>query len=182
MPPAAPKTALAKVLSAVRALADHKGSSRQAISKYCRAEFGLDSAAAMKKALKKGVADGVLEQRGQSFKVKGEEYEEPADERLGVADRAVGEGEEAVDGAEVTVAYVGKLDSGYTFDKASDFSFLLGNKDVIKGWDRGVRGMRVGGVRELVCPPKLGYGQKGCSPDIPPGATLNFVVTLKGVK
>ena len=85
------------------------------------------------------------------------------------------------DGSRVTVSYRGTLVSGHQFDAAKSFSFVLGAGEVIKGWDRGIRGMRVGGTRKLACPPKLGYGAKGCAPDIPPNATLHFTVTLKAV-
>ena len=76
------------------------------------------------------------------------------------------------------MSYVGKLDSGHTFDSAKSFKFTLGAGDVIKGWDQGITGMRVGGERKLVVPASLGYGQKGSKPDIPPGATLHFKVGL----
>jgi len=180
MPP--PKSVLDKVIFAVRELKDHKGSSRQAIAKYLKSELATDNAAALKKALKKGVADKKLIQTGQSFTIPGETYEVPESERLVIDDVTVGDGAEATYGSDVTVSYVGKLDSGYTFDSAKTFTFTLGAKDVIKGWDQGVEGMKVGGSRKLTVPPALGYGQKGCSPDIPSGATLHFVVGLKAVE
>ena len=73
------------------------------------------------------------------------------------------------------------------FDSASKFSFLLGAGEVIKGWDQGVAGMRVGGKRKLVVPSKLGYGKRGSGKrgevgSIPPDATLHFVISLKSVK
>ena len=85
-------------------------------------------------------------------------------------------------GDTVTVAYKGTLDDGYEFDKATKFTFVLGAGDVIKGWDLGIANMKVGGKRKLIVPSKLGYGKRGCKPDIPPNATLNFIVTLKGLK
>lgn len=98
----------------------------------------------------------------------------------------VGSGAAAEAGDDVEVAYVGKLHAapalGPQFDAAKSFAFTLGAGDVIKGWDAGVAGMRVGGVRTLVVPPKLGYGKKGSGPDIPSGATLHFKVTLKAIQ
>ena len=91
------------------------------------------------------------------------------------------DGPVARDGDSVTVSYVGKLETGYMFDSAKSFTFTLGAGDVIKGWDRGIKGMRVGGRRKLFVPPKMGYGMKGSAPDIPPGATLHFDITLKSV-
>ncbi|GMH68656.1 hypothetical protein TL16_g04981, partial [Triparma laevis f. inornata] len=81
-----------------------------------------------------------------------------------------GDGAVAEVGKTVVVSYVGKLtdENGHTFDSAKSFDFVLGAGDVIKGWDRGVQGMKVGGKRRLVCPPKMGYGMKGSAPDIPP--------------
>ena len=73
---------------------------------------------------------------------------------------------------------MGTLDDGYQFDAGKKFTFELGAGDVIKGWDRGVLGMKRGETRKLVVPSKLGYGAKGSAPDIPPHATLHFTVTL----
>lgn len=135
--PKTPKTVLDKVLYAIRELKDFKGSSRQAIAKYLKQEFSTDNATALKAALKKGVASGALTQQGQSFKIAGEEYEEPEEERLQVNDVKVGDGAEAAAGDEVTVAYEGTLQAtGEPFDKASKFTFLLGAGEVIKGWDK----------------------------------------------
>ena len=135
--PKTPKTVLDKVLFAIRELKDFKGSSRQAIAKFLKQEFSTDNATALKAALKKGVASGALTQQGQSFKIAGEEYEEPEGERLQVSDVKVGDGNEAAAGDEVTVAYEGTLQAtGEPFDKASKFTFLLGAGEVIKGWDQ----------------------------------------------
>mmetsp|Transcript_16746 Transcript_16746/g.20115 ORF Transcript_16746/g.20115 Transcript_16746/m.20115 type:complete len:83 (-) Transcript_16746:878-1126(-) len=71
--------------------------------------------------------------------------------------------------------------NGYMFDKAKNFTFVLGAGEVIKGWDLGIVGMKIGGSRKLVVPPKLGYGKRGCAPDIPGNATLHFSVTLKKI-
>ena len=180
-----PKTVLDKIVAAIRAQRSPKGSSRQAIAKYLKSEFDADNATAIKSALKKGVANGTLIQSGQSFKVKGDaEYEAPADENVEIINVRLGD--DAAPAAErgdtVVVAYVGTLDDGTQFDAAKRFDFTLGAGDVIKGWDIGIEGMKVGGKRKLVVPPRLGYGKKGCSPDIPPDATLHFTVTLKEIR
>src|SRR4051812_42521661 len=89
-----------------------------------------------------------------------------------------GTGAEAKAGTAVTVHYVGTLTSGSKFDSSRDrgrgFSFKLGAGQVIKGWDQGVLGMKVGGVRKLTIPPHLAYGARGFPPVIPPDATLVF--------
>ena len=176
-----PKTVLDKIVHCIRQLKEHNGTSRQLIHKVLKREFQVESAAAVKAALKKGVEKGVLVQDGQRFSVPGEVYQEPAGERVEINDHKVGDGPKAQLGDEVNVAYVGKLEDGHQFDAAKSFKFTLGAGDVIKGWDAGVLGMQVGGKRQLVVPPKLGYGAKGSSPDIPPHATLHFTVTLKSV-
>jgi FKBP-type peptidyl-prolyl cis-trans isomerase FkpA len=93
-----------------------------------------------------------------------------------------GTGAEAKAGVSVTVHYVGTLTSGKKFDSSRDraegFSFRLGAGDVIKGWDEGVAGMKVGGVRKLTIPPELAYGARGYPPVIPPNSTLLFEVEL----
>ncbi|GHG40130.1 peptidyl-prolyl cis-trans isomerase [Streptomyces hydrogenans] len=105
---------------------------------------------------------------------------------LHIEDVVVGDGAEAVKGATVTVHYVGvahstgeEFDASWNRDQA--FDFVLGGRQVIKGWDQGLRGMRVGGRRELVIPPHLAYGDRSPSPAIKPGETLIFVVDLLSV-
>lgn len=101
-------------------------------------------------------------------------------------DVVVGTGTEAKAGDKVTVNYAGTLDDGKKFDSSYDrnapFEFTLGAGEVIQGWDLGVDGMKVGGKRNLVIPPELGYGARGAGNIIPPNATLHFAVELLGVK
>ncbi len=96
-----------------------------------------------------------------------------------------GSGAEAKSGDNVTVHYVGTLTDGKKFDSSRDrgkgFPFQLGAGRVIKGWDQGVAGMKVGEVRKLTIPPHLAYGDKGFPGAIPPGSTLIFEVELLGV-
>jgi rhodanese-related sulfurtransferase len=103
-----------------------------------------------------------------------------------VRDITVGEGKTAVDGARVVVQYVGYLTDGTKFDSSYDrgrpFDFTIGQGEVIAGWELGVKGMRVGGVRELIIPPELAYGERGASDVIPPNATLRFEIELMGVE
>ena len=97
----------------------------------------------------------------------------------------LGDGDEATAGQNVTVHYTGWLTDGKKFDSSKDrddpFEFPLGGGRVIKGWDEGVQGMKVGGTRKLTLPPNLGYGARGAGGVIPPNATLVFEVELLGV-
>jgi FKBP-type peptidyl-prolyl cis-trans isomerase len=101
-------------------------------------------------------------------------------------DIKVGTGDVAKEGSHVRVHYTGWLTTGKKFDSSVDagkpFDFRLGNGDVIKGWDEGVAGMKVGGKRQLRIPPELGYGANGYPPIIPANATLIFDVQLLGVQ
>jgi FKBP-type peptidyl-prolyl cis-trans isomerase len=102
---------------------------------------------------------------------------------LKTEDARVGTGAEAIAGKRVTVHYTGWLANGKKFDSSKGgppFAFRLGAGEVIAGWDQGVAGMKVGGVRKLIIPPSLGYGASGDGP-IPPNATLVFEVELLGV-
>ncbi len=105
---------------------------------------------------------------------------------LKIEDLTLGSGAEAVNGKTVTVNYSGTLTNGTKFDSSYDrgtpFSFTLGAGEVIKGWDLGVAGMKVGGKRKLTIPSELGYGSRGAGADIPPNATLIFEVELLGVE
>ena len=113
------------------------------------------------------------------------EGEPPAE--LVVEDLVVGDGDEAKPGHQVSVHYVGvAFSTGKEFDasynRGQPFDFLLGDGQVIGGWDQGVAGMRVGGRRKLTIPPHLGYGARGAGAAIKPNETLIFVVDLLGVQ
>jgi FKBP-type peptidyl-prolyl cis-trans isomerase FkpA len=112
---------------------------------------------------------------------------------LQYTDRAVGGGTEATAGRQVTVHYTGWLydaqapnNRGTKFDSSLDrrepFTFRLGGGEVIRGWDEGVAGMKIGGARTLIIPPDLGYGARGAGGVIPPNATLVFDVELLDVR
>jgi FKBP-type peptidyl-prolyl cis-trans isomerase len=103
--------------------------------------------------------------------------------KLEIKDLVVGKGAEAKSGDTVKVHYVGTLQNGTEFDASKKhgdqpFSFDLGKGRVIKGWDEGVAGMRIGGKRKLTIPPHLGYGARGMGDKIPPNSTLVFEVEL----
>jgi len=110
----------------------------------------------------------------------------PAPTDLEITDLTVGDGPEATAGSRVNVHYVGVAHStGEEFDasynRGTPLAFQLGVGQVIKGWDDGVQGMKVGGRRRLVIPPHLGYGDRGAGGAIKPGETLIFVVDLLSV-
>lgn len=102
-----------------------------------------------------------------------------------IEDILLGDGPEATAGQTVTVHYRGTFPDGRVFDESyrrgQPFNFKLGAGQVIKGWDQGVAGMKVGGKRKLTIPPELAYGARGAGGVIPPNATLVFEVELLGV-
>jgi len=115
-----------------------------------------------------------------------DKVDESMGNQLKIEDEVVGTGIEAVAGKVVTVNYSGTLTDGTKFDSSYDrnqpFTFNLGAGEVIKGWDQGVAGMKVGGKRTLTIPPELGYGAGGAGNLIPPNATLVFEVELLKVE
>ena len=113
--------------------------------------------------------------------------DQPPSYQLELEDLEVGEGEEAVAGRIVEVHYVGvSWKTGRQFDASWDrgdtFKFGLGRGQVIRGWDEGVAGMRVGGRRRITIPPAMAYGKRGAGGAIGPDETLVFVVDLVGVR
>ena len=117
---------------------------------------------------------------------KAEEKPAAPEEPLKKVDVVVGKGAEAKAGDVVSVHYVGTLLDGKEFDASrkhgKPFEFPLGQGQVIKGWDEGVAGMKVGGKRKLVIPPSKAYGARGAPPVIPPNSTLLFEVELLEIK
>jgi FKBP-type peptidyl-prolyl cis-trans isomerase len=105
---------------------------------------------------------------------------------LVITDVKVGKGPEAVDGKKVTVHYTGTLENGTKFDSSKDrgtpFPFILGSGMVIAGWEKGVLGMKEGGVRKLVIPSHLAYGERSVGGVIPPNSTLVFEIELLKVE
>ena len=136
-----------------------------------------------------------LFKRDNSQSVAGQQVvsEQPKDEVMGIIDDkleiedvVVGNGDDAVSGKKVTVNYKGTIEDGEVFDSSYDrgvpFTFNLGAKEVIRGWDEGVSGMKVGGKRKLTIPSSLGYGEQGIPGAIPPNSTLVFEVELLKVE
>jgi FKBP-type peptidyl-prolyl cis-trans isomerase FkpA len=111
--------------------------------------------------------------------------EQTTDSGLKYEELVEGDGVEAEAGQQVSVHYTGWLTDGSKFDSSVDrnqpFQFSLGRGMVIRGWDEGVAGMKVGGKRKLTIPPQLGYGSQGAGGVIPPNATLVFEVELLGI-
>lgn len=104
-----------------------------------------------------------------------------------IVDNVIGEGLEAEKYDILTVNYTGKLEDGTVFDSSKNpgrdpFRFTVGLGQVIKGWDEGFVGMKIGGTRTLTIPPEMGYGARGAGDAIPPNATLIFEVELLEVE
>lgn len=128
----------------------------------------------------------VLTMAGEKAGGKKEGEKVKTESGLEYVDLVVGTGQEAKSGHTATVHYTGWLLDGKKFDSSVDrndpFSFRVGGGQVIKGWDEGVAGMKVGGKRKLTIPSHLGYGARGAGGVIPPNATLTFEVELLGLK
>jgi len=140
---------------------------------------GLENGDASKKQQKDGKQQQqkeVKQETGKQQKLQG---------GLIIQDLKQGNGAEAKPGKKLQVYYEGRLKSNNKiFDATKNgpgFKFALGRGEVIKAWDVGMNGMKVGGKRRLICPPGLAYGAKGSPPVIPQNATLVFEVELKGV-
>jgi len=176
--------------------------SRLQIHKYLIAELDYDNMYQLQRALKKGVDTGILRKEGHSsFVLIGAAaaavddspiatttttppVAEEEEEKVTCIDLVVGKGDVCTErGDSLTVKYVGKLQDDTMFDAESSFEFTLGAGDVLAGWDQGdaLLGLKVGGKRKLIVPPKLGYDNSGSSrgPDIPPDSTLYFEITLR---
>jgi len=146
---------------------------------------GSDDTASASGSVPAETISAVTDNLKEKPKINGSDATPPT--TLVTKDIVVGDGAEAKAGDTVKVQYVGALfDSGKEFDASWDrnqpFSFALGGGQVIKGWDQGVEGMKVGGRRVLIIPPDLGYGAQGSPPTIPANATLVFVVDLEDVQ
>lgn len=137
-----------------------------------------------------GIVGLVLLTTGRPIMAQGEQTGSTAEittaSGLKYVDVVVGTGREAATGNLATVHYTGWLTNGKKFDSSVDrrdpFSFPIGAGQVIRGWDEGVAGMKVGGKRKLTIPPELGYGARGAGGVIPPNATLVFDVELLEVR
>jgi peptidylprolyl isomerase len=146
----------------------------------------LPIAAAVTAALAVVIAAGcskTVEEPSSDFKPAQAAPPPPAPTRLESEDLLAGQGRSAQTGDTVNVQYTGTLMNGTKFDSSYDhggkpFSFTLGKGQVIKGWDEGVVGMKIGGKRRLRIPPELGYGAAGSPPKIPPNAGLVFEIEL----
>jgi peptidylprolyl isomerase len=148
---------------------------------------GTETSASAQAPESTGESSGSAASESTASKPKVEVPSGAPPKQLESEDLVEGDGTEAKAGDQVTVQYVGvNYESGKQFDASWDrgepFTFPLGAGEVIAGWDRGVEGMKVGGRRELIIPPDLGYGPSGYPPAIPPNETLVFVIDLLGVK
>eukprot|EP00667_Euglena_gracilis_P021047 EG_transcript_22910 len=204
--PDAIKQLLDKVVCALHHLNEPNGSLPRTIAKCIQAETDTNAWGGLRKTLKRGVSRQLLLKSGDFYKVnqtklsavaKQKQFEEEAraslEERLRSGGPAAtkmrkqgvdihilepGKGEVARKGYKVTVKYKGVVKDGSRFDHSKGFSFVLGEGEVIRGWDIGIEGMRQGERRKLTIPPGLAYGKAGKAPDIPPKATLEFDITL----
>ncbi|KAH8922391.1 hypothetical protein BT69DRAFT_1243173 [Atractiella rhizophila] len=155
---------------------------RKKLAKKLKAEGG-EAAAPPAGAAKAATNGGEKKDGGKKNKNKGES-EKTLPSGLKIIDSKEGDGEPARKGKMIHVRYIGKLDNGKVFDKntaGEPFKFRLGAGEVIKGWDTGFEGMKVGGERKLVIPPQLAYGKRKTG-DIPANSTLTFDVKLLKIR
>ena len=182
---APPPTPASRALDALIALNTPGGSTRAQVARHLSTPSAPVSDAAALALLNQLVKKGAAAKLGVArFYAAGHAPPAPPPPpAVAVEELAVGAGAAATAGARVTVAYRGTLATGGAqFDAAERFVFELGAGEVIKGWDAGVAGMRVGGARRLTVPPELAYGTRGAPPDIPPSATLVFDIRLLAVR
>jgi FKBP-type peptidyl-prolyl cis-trans isomerase FkpA len=129
-----------------------------------------------------GCSKGASEPASSDFKPAPPKPADPGPAKLQIVDEVVGTGAEAKGGDTVRVHYTGTLMNGTKFDSSRDrgtpFDFAVGSGSVIKGWDQGVVGMKVGGKRKLTIPQDLAYGEDGRPPEIPSKAGLKFDIEL----
>jgi peptidylprolyl isomerase len=147
---------------------------------------GGDSSTTSSSAGEEGTAAEQAEAPAKKTKPKVEVPNQPPPQKLVVEDLEEGSGPAAKTGDKVSLQYVGvNYKSGKEFDaswsRGEPVIFNLGSGVVIPGWEKGLQGMKVGGRRELVIPPELGYGPAGAPPAIPPNETLVFVVDLEAI-
>ena len=179
-----PKVALLleRVIAKILELNDTVGTSAVRLSHKLAPKDAPDFASPkdVLKALERGLKNGVLAKEGNKFFVAGRPPPQPP--TVGIEEVVFGAGPAAARGHTLTMSYEGMLEDGTRFDTASNFKFVLGAGEVIKGWEQGLLGLRVGGTRRLTIPPELGYGKRGSPPEVPGGAVLLFRVTLLSLK
>jgi len=183
------KNLLGMIIEAIRSEKKPDGSSRIFIKKYLNEQYNRSNENQIKKALTNGVATKELIANKASFKVVGDaEYEVPADEKIRCEDIKLGDESEVAigNGDTVFIDYIGSRliedDNSYLrFETGKMFEFIVGNKDVIKGMDMGLVGMKLNGERNVFIPSKLGYGKKGSGPDLPPNSDLKFNIKVKKI-
>jgi FKBP-type peptidyl-prolyl cis-trans isomerase FkpA len=158
---------------------------RRAHPRSLRVLFFACGALALASSLLPACSKSVAEPAESHFKPAPAPPTDPGPATLQITADVVGKGKVAKDGDKVRVHYTGTLMNGKKFDSSRDrgtpFDFTLGKGEVIKGWDQGVAGMKVGGKRRLVIPEALGYGETGSPPSIPEKAGLKFEVELLDV-
>jgi len=174
-------TVLDKIIMAIRSQKSPNGSSLQSIKKYCEIEFNYNNSLGMKKILKNNIDNGILTKNKASFLVTSDPIYEDLSEKVDIINIIIGkDSKEVTKGDNVTISYTGTLHAtGNKFESASNFEFIVGVGDVIKGMDQGVIGMCIGGRRKVIIPSSLAYGKRGSSPDIPSDSILCFDIKLK---